>query len=485
MTGKFGHLEATIWGEKMKSKRLVAIVIVAALSIPFLGASNFIGKSTNVKADSNVTQTSNITRLGGADRYETSVEISKYGWDKAGTVVIASAESNMDFADAIAGTPLAHSMDAPILLTKHNELPDIVDKEITRLSPKNVIILGGTGVVSTSIEDKLKSKGYSVSRVAGKDRYETSIQIAKQLWTKYPSTSQQVGSDHAVILTTGKQFQYAMSVASTAGNSAILFSDGNTLNQSVSNLLSQDKNLQSINVLGSNKVLGVDGSLYKGNSSLFDIKEYNNVSELEKGEGFLESYNGTAVASDKIFPDSLSGSALAAKLGYKLVLSDGSSFPYTVESYANKLSGGLIFGGTGVVSEGMTDKISAILNKNIPANPNGLKDTDLIPFTDENFKKDVQKALGKTDITLKDAKDTLKLSLNESMNIQDLKYFPNLMSLTIDNIILDDKNIEDLSGFANLEYLTLNDCTFNQTLLKQILKNTTIISDGNIVYRAN
>ncbi|CAB1249561.1 cell wall-binding repeat-containing protein [Clostridium sp. MT-14] len=475
----------------MKSKKLMSIVVAAAVCVSFLGTAKFAGNNV-AKANTQTTQTvqasnsSNVIRLGGTDRYDTSVKISQYGWRQADTVFIAGAEHDADFADAIAGTPLAHSYDAPILLTRAAALPDNISEEITRLSPKNVYILGGTGVVSSNIENGLKAKGYTVTRIAGKDRYETAIEIAKQLWAKYSTTKEKLGSDAGVIVTTGQQFQYAMSLAATAGKTAILFSDGDTLNSSVSKLLSQDKNLQSIQVIGGSKILGVKGSLYNGNPSLFYIDDANTIPELEKKEGYMDLYTGVAVASDTIFPDALSGSALAAKLGYKLILSDGTDLTYNFDLQSqNWLSGGLIFGGTGVISDGLPGKISAIFNKDIPSNPNGLKDSDVIPFTDEGFKKDAEKALGKTNITLADAKKATSLTLYQSgsdggyqiNDLSDIKYFSGIYDLDLEGGKLP-RNVSTINSLYKLEGFYLEKCTFNQSDISTISSNIRIVADG-------
>ncbi|KAA8666932.1 cell wall-binding repeat-containing protein [Clostridium sp. WLY-B-L2] len=462
----------------MKSKKLMSIVVAAAVCVSFLGTAKFAGNNV-AKANTQTTQTvqasnsSNVIRLGGTDRYDTSVKISQYGWRQADTVFIAGAEHDADFADAIAGTPLAHSYDAPILLTRAAALPDNISEEITRLSPKNVYILGGTGVVSSNIENGLKAKGYTVTRIAGKDRYETAIEIAKQLWAKYPS------SNTGAILTTGQQFQYALSIAASA-DAPILFSDGNTINSKVANLIASNKNIRSIEVVGGDKVVHL-GDYYKNNPSLFLIDNYNSVSELEKGTK-LENVHGIAVASDTIFPDALSGSALAAKLGYVLVLSNGTDFSYTIEPLENVLSSAIFLGGTGVISDGLPGKISAIFNKDIPSNPDGLKDSDEVPFTDENLKKDVEKALGKTNVTLADAKKVLNLTLNDNNDLIDLKYFPNLMVLTMNGGSI--SNVDYMTNLHNLEYLHLNNCKYDLDSLKS-LKNTTVIADGQIISRTN
>ncbi|MBO1913294.1 cell wall-binding repeat-containing protein, partial [Microvirga sp. 3-52] len=55
-----------------------------------------------------------LARISGKDRYLTAIEISQQGWTKSDKVVLARGDG---FADALAGVPLAHELNAPILLT--------------------------------------------------------------------------------------------------------------------------------------------------------------------------------------------------------------------------------------------------------------------------------------------------------------------------------------------------------------------------------
>ena len=54
-------------------------------------------------------------------------------------------------------------------------------KKLKRLKAKNVIVIGGSGVISANVEKALQSNGLTVSRIGGNDRYETSLLIAKEL----------------------------------------------------------------------------------------------------------------------------------------------------------------------------------------------------------------------------------------------------------------------------------------------------------------
>ncbi|OLO42394.1 hypothetical protein BTR23_04020 [Alkalihalophilus pseudofirmus] len=89
-----------------------------------------------------------LRRIAGANRIETSIQISNIGWPNgAETVILASGR---DFPDALSGAPLAYALDAPILLNTNRSLNERVKEEIRRLGARNVIILGGINAVSVA-----------------------------------------------------------------------------------------------------------------------------------------------------------------------------------------------------------------------------------------------------------------------------------------------------------------------------------------------
>ncbi|MGV7535305.1 cell wall-binding repeat-containing protein, partial [Mycobacterium kansasii] len=53
--------------------------------------------------------------------------------------------------------------------------------QIKKMGVKNVVIVGGEGVVTPNVENELKSMGLNISRLGGIDRYETSYLIAKEV----------------------------------------------------------------------------------------------------------------------------------------------------------------------------------------------------------------------------------------------------------------------------------------------------------------
>src|SRR5699024_5330260 len=88
-------------------------------------------------------------RISGGLRFDTAVETSQSGWNTADTVVLARGD---EYADALAGVPLAYKLDAPILLTPKDALWEATADEIARLGAGKVVILGGKGAVSPAVE---------------------------------------------------------------------------------------------------------------------------------------------------------------------------------------------------------------------------------------------------------------------------------------------------------------------------------------------
>lgn len=121
-----------------------------------------------------------VVPVAGDDRFMTAVRASATTWDRSDTVVLATGN---DFADALGASSLAGAYDAPVLLTRANSLPPAVAAELERLGATRIILVGGTGVISRSLETSLSAK-FTVERIAGRDRYETSARIAEKVVSK-------------------------------------------------------------------------------------------------------------------------------------------------------------------------------------------------------------------------------------------------------------------------------------------------------------
>lgn len=83
-------------------------------------------------------------RLGGATRYETSVEVAERFFDTPDNVVLAYS---MNFPDGLCGGPLAMVMNAPLILTATNKTT-VADAYIENNRISAGTVLGGVGLIS-------------------------------------------------------------------------------------------------------------------------------------------------------------------------------------------------------------------------------------------------------------------------------------------------------------------------------------------------
>ena len=117
----------------------------------------------------------NVHRLFGKDRYETNIAILEEAGVQTDSVMICTGT---DFADSLS----ASAAKLPILLVKGG-LNDTQRKYLKTLGQKNYFLVGGTGVLPAALENEVKSNYGSVTRLGGKDRYETSVKVAEALFS--------------------------------------------------------------------------------------------------------------------------------------------------------------------------------------------------------------------------------------------------------------------------------------------------------------
>lgn len=287
------------------------------------------------------------TRLGGMDRYETAVRVSQNGWTQSEYVVLVSGEN---FPDAISAAPLAKKYNAPILITAKYELNSFAYGEIKRLNAKNVIIVGGTGAISTYIEQELKDINVQVTRISGENRYETSAKVAEV-----------IGGNNGVVIASGGNFPDALSIASVAAvkQMPILLTTDKELPSSVKNFIN-NKSIPKYYVLGGNAV--VNDSIVNTLSNakrLSGLNRYEtNVNIINEFLGDL-NFNAVYLAYGQNFPDALCGSAAAAKDSAPIVLINSSDFTSRsiIRPKIDSISSFKILGGSGVISDSLVKSI--------------------------------------------------------------------------------------------------------------------------------
>ncbi len=87
--------------------------------------------------------------------------------------------------DGLTAAPLASALDAAVLLTNKDEIPqatlDYIKASKKLNTSVDVTIVGGNGVVSDKVKSQLQAIGVNVERIGGKDRHATSVEVAVKL----------------------------------------------------------------------------------------------------------------------------------------------------------------------------------------------------------------------------------------------------------------------------------------------------------------
>lgn len=125
--------------------------------------------------------TLNTTRICADDELDTSIEISKIGFNnmKPNAVILVNKD---EVFDGIAATSLVHfPINASLLFTDGNSLNEKTLGEIERLSPKGyngvqVILVGN---ISKNVSFALNDHGYRTKHISGRNYYETACIISR------------------------------------------------------------------------------------------------------------------------------------------------------------------------------------------------------------------------------------------------------------------------------------------------------------------
>lgn len=118
---------------------------------------------------------SKVKSYKGADRYATNAEIIKE-FNDVDTCIIASGEN---FADSLSIGAFATKNGYPIVLVQKNKINDVTKQALKNSKIKKCYIVGGENSVSKSLEKELPQV---IERIAGNDRYETSLKIADKFY---------------------------------------------------------------------------------------------------------------------------------------------------------------------------------------------------------------------------------------------------------------------------------------------------------------
>lgn len=166
-------------------------------------------------------------------------------YKKSETVILANSEKATDI---LTTSPLAESLECPVLYTKDNAIPEETISEMERLGVKRVIVIGGKKSVSDSVFKELSSK-YELNRVAGSDRFDTANKIAKEV-VKRSSEKKKA------IMVSSESYADALTISSlaTKENIPIVITNSKNLSEKTEEFLKNNEIKEIVYVGGNNSI---------------------------------------------------------------------------------------------------------------------------------------------------------------------------------------------------------------------------------------
>lgn len=331
-------------------------------------------------------------RIAGPNRYATAVQVSLNmvcapttptvdceGEGQIGgvdnpvrTVFVASG---LNYPDALGAGPVAAGLGPLLLVPPTGTVPTVVKNEIARIKPEDIVIFGGTGAVSSSVETQLKAYA-ATFRIAGDNRYETAAEAAlinDEIWRDQDEDDVPGPDDHGldtVVLASGEGFADALAGGGAASNSrgALMLTAKSTLPTATRSALVEIASLPRAAELDPLKVIILGGTGVVSASVESAVKAAVPGAKVERAFG--SDRFGTAIAlSKKVFPtttpevfvvngynfpDALASAPLAGVWGASTLLAKATCVTAATRAEASRLDPDYVtgFGGEGVLSNG-------------------------------------------------------------------------------------------------------------------------------------
>lgn len=169
-------------------------------------------------------------RIGGTDRYDTSVKAAEYLKKIYGSTVKVVLSTGNGFADSLSIASYAASRQMPILLTTKDSLPAGTLNYINSSNVSEAYVVGGNGVISDDIMNTLWKEGKDAIRLGGKNRYETNSDVINYFGSTF----------NPVLFASGENFPDALSgsaMAAATGSPVILIANTSVQDQSTASLI--------------------------------------------------------------------------------------------------------------------------------------------------------------------------------------------------------------------------------------------------------
>ena len=292
-----------------------------------------------------------VTRLAGSNRYETALKVADQLKEvlkvkKFDAVIVACGS---DFADALAGSYLSTVKNAPILLSfggggKYAYLDtnniNYIKNNLT--DGGTVYLLGGKNAVPELYEEGLS--GFKVTRLGGKNRFDTNLLILKEAGVK-------AGSE--ILVCTSTNFADSLSASATGKPILLVFNESGKLYGDQPDYLKSLKNCTFTVVGGEN---AVSEKLVKAISNYGKVERLAGKDRFETSvlvaQKYFKNATSAVLAYAWNYPDGLCGGALAYAMKAPLVLTM-TKYEAKAAAYAKAegIGSGMVLGADSLISD--------------------------------------------------------------------------------------------------------------------------------------
>ena len=285
----------------------------------------------------------NVIRIAGTNRFETAFKVAdqmkkNLGLEKFDAIIVASGTN---FPDALSGSYLAAVKRAPILLSFNEAYNDQAKNYIREnlAADGTVYLLGSVDVVPETFEEDLE--GFNVKRLAGPNRFDTNLEILKEVGVE--------GKE--ILVCSGLGFADSLSASATELPILLVWND---LFENQKAFLEEYASGGKFCIIGGEtavskqieRQIGQYGQTRRvGGTNRF-------MTSVMIAETFFDAPASAVLAYAWNYPDGLCGGALASTMDAPLIL--------TMTKYENAAAGyiqsegidkGAVLGGTGLISD--------------------------------------------------------------------------------------------------------------------------------------
>ncbi|BCB05765.1 SpoIID/LytB domain-containing protein [Bacillus sp. KH172YL63] len=282
-----------------ESDKLPAVIMdqikeLKASDIYILGG----GKAISYEVDQKLSSMGyKVKRIEGSTRYDTSAKVAKEVKEFKQVFITSGNEES---PDALSIASYAAEKQRPILLTDKDALSNSVKEVLKTNNIEQVTLVGGTSALSEDIEKEIRKLGISkVDRIAGSNRYETSIDIAE----KYNFDMKNV------FFAQGETFIDALpgAVLAATKSAPIVLTEKDTLPSVVKNWVKELGLRPHVFYLGGEATISNQAKTDVKNALLGDIKLYtlklkdSPISELRSmfGGSYFKSYQVEQIVNNQ------------------------------------------------------------------------------------------------------------------------------------------------------------------------------------------